>query len=66
MQLEILHLSDIQSDIPIKSEHFTGTLTPPDADISLNTIITFENRHKIKVVNSKLFVTKVFYLSKTE
>ncbi len=47
-------------------ESNAGTLTPPDADISLNTIITFENRHKIKVVNSMLFVTKVFYLSKTE
>lgn len=47
-----------------KENCFSGTLTPADKDITLNTTVSIESNNKLKVVAKKLLITRVIYFSK--
>lgn len=43
---------------------FMGTMTPPDKDILLNVVISFENKDRIKMVARKLLMSKTIYFKR--
>lgn len=45
-----------------KSKSFKGTMSPPDRDMEIDAIITFEGNDKLKVVAKKFLMTKTVYL----
>ena len=46
------------------SKKYTGAMQPPDANISLNVTVSFENNDRLKVVAKKMLMTKTIYLQR--
>jgi uncharacterized protein (DUF2147 family) len=45
-----------------KKQQYTGTIKPPDADLTLNATVTLENTNRIKIVAKKFVMNKTMYL----
>ncbi len=57
-----LILKDLKYDVSKNS--FIGKMNPPEASITLSATISFENTRKIKMVATKLFISKTAYFNK--
>ncbi|MGL4630096.1 MAG: DUF2147 domain-containing protein [Leadbetterella sp.] len=47
-----------------KEQEWSGTIRQPKKDISINAKVTMVSKDKLKLVGTKLIITKTFYLSK--
>lgn len=46
------------------TKKYTGTMSPPDKNMTLDVTINMVNDNKFKMVGKKLFMTKTIYFSK--
>nr|WP_293296845.1 hypothetical protein [Allomuricauda sp.] len=47
-----------------QKKSYTGTLRPPETDVTLKTVITIVNSKKMKIVSSKFLISKTVYCTK--